>query len=226
MAKRVKMNIGDLANRVDPAVAALVVVDVQVDFCRAPGSSPEQDAAMDEMSIHLEHLIDVARAVEIPVIFIQTIHDWDSDSIVWRSRHGSLSPYEQELCKPGTEGAGFFRVEPRDRDVVVVKHRYDAFIGTELDAILTSLGRQAVVMTGVMTDVCVETTLRHAMCLDYLATIVSDCCESSTRERHEAALQRIAQSFGAVADSNEIAELWNSDTSQRIKAQLTAEPVR
>lgn len=220
------MTIGDLANRVDAAVAALVVVDVQVDFCRAPGASPEQHAAMEQMGIHLEHLVDAAREVEIPIIFIQTIHDRESDSIAWRTRHGALSPYEQELCKPGTEGAEFYRVAPRDGDVVVVKHRYDGFIGTRLDAILESLGRRAVIMTGVMTDICVETTLRHAMCLDYLVTVVSDCCESSTRARHEAALQRIAQSFGAVADSNEIVELWNPDTSERIKAQLAAQPVR
>ncbi|HVB01191.1 MAG TPA: cysteine hydrolase [Acidimicrobiales bacterium] len=220
------MNFEDLAYRIDPSLAALVVVDVQVDFCRGPGSSPEQGAAMEKMSINLERLIGTARLVEIPVIFIQTIHDLDSDSLAWRSRHGSLAAYEQELCKPGTEGAEFFRIAPSDGDIVVVKHRYDAFIGTEFESILESLGRRAVIMTGVMTDVCVETTLRHAMCLDYLATIVSDCCESATRERHEVALQRIAQSFGAVASSSEIAAVWNTGSREGIELPLAAEFAR
>ncbi len=220
------MGSGDLASRVDPAVAALVVVDVQLDFCRAPGAGPAQDAAMEKMSLHLERLVDAAREVDIPVIFIQTIHDQESDSIAWRTRHGSLSPYEEELCKPGTAGAEFFRVAPREREVVVVKHRYDAFVGTELDAILKSLGRTALIMTGVMTDVCVETTLRHAMCLDYLVTAVSDCCESVTRERHEAALERFRRSFGAVADSNEIVGIWNLDAAQRCATEFAAELAR
>jgi len=220
------MSFEDLAYRIDPSLAALVVVDVQVDFCRAPGSSPEQSAAMEKMSINLERLIATAHLVEIPVIFIQTIHDLDSDSLAWRSRHGSLAAYEQELCKPGTEGAEFFRVAPSDGDIVVVKHRYDAFIGTEFESILESLGRRAVIMTGVMTDICVETTLRHAMCLDYLATIVSDCCESVTRERHEVALARIAHSFGAVASSSEIASVWNTGSRERIELPLAAEPAR
>ncbi|HUY06951.1 MAG TPA: cysteine hydrolase [Acidimicrobiales bacterium] len=220
------MNFGDLTYRIDPSRAALVVVDVQNDFCRASGSSSEQDAAMEMMSIQLERLISEARSVEIPVIFIQTLHDLDSDSLAWRWRHGSLESYEQELCKPGTEGAEFFRVGPKDGDFVVVKHRYDAFIGTELDSILKSLGRQAAIMTGVMTDVCVETTLRHAMCLDYLATVVSDCCGSVSLERHEAALQRIAKSFGVVANSSEITEIWNPGRRERAELPLAAELAR
>lgn len=220
------MSFGDLADRIDPSRAALVVVDVQVDFCRAKGSSAEQDAAMEKMSIQLEQLIADARSVSIPVIFIQTIHDLESDSPVWRSRRGSSAPYEDELCKPETEGAEFFRVAPHEGDVVIVKHRYDAFVGTELDSVLKSLDRKAVIMTGVMTDVCVETTLRHAMCLDYLATIVSDCCEAASRERHEAALQRVAQSFGAVASSTEIVELWNPRIRATASIPLVAEPLR
>ncbi len=202
--------VDELADRVDPATSALIVVDVQVDFCRSPGSGPEQIAAMEQMSVHLERLIDRAHVVGVPVIFIQTIHDRDSDSTAWRTRHGSLEPYEHEPCKPGTPGAEFFRVAPRDGDVVVVKHRYDAFVGTDLAEVLGRLGTRSVIMTGVMTDICVETTLRHAMCLDFRVTVVSDCCESVTRDRHATALARIAKSFGLVADSNEIAELWNS----------------
>ena len=220
------MSFVNIVDRNDPSHTALVVVDVQVDFCHASGSSPEQITAMDKMAVQLEHLIGMARTVEIPVIFIQTIHDRDSDSPAWRTRHGSLASYEQELCKPGTAGAEFYRVAPSEGDFVVVKHRYDAFVGTELESILGSLGTKAVLLTGVMTDVCVETTLRHATCLDYLATIVSDCCESVTRERHETALQRIARSFGAVASSSELARVWNVATHEGIELPMAAEPAR
>ena len=214
------MGFGDLAYRCDPSRAALVVVDVQVDFCRPPEGRSGGGRAMEEMGDHLLALTTTAHAAQVPVIFVQTIHGTDSDSPAWRSRRGSLAPYERELCKPGTEGMEFFRVAPRDGDIVIVKHRYDAFVGTQLDEILKSLRREAVILAGTLTDVCVETTLRHAVCLDYMVTLVSDCCASTTVERHELALGRVSESFGSVADSLEIAAMWGSEPPGAVEPAL------
>ena len=206
------MGFGDLQYRCDTSRAALVIVDVQVDFCRPRDASAELLDTMVAMGVKLEGLIASARTASVPVVFVQTVHGVDSDSQAWRSRRGALAEYEREVCKPETEGVEFFRVAPEPGEAVIVKHRYDAFVGTELDAVLSSLGREAVILTGVMTDICVETTLRHAVCLDYLATMVSDCCAAATPERHELTLARVAQSFGSVASADEIASMWGAMT--------------
>jgi len=206
------MAFGDLEYRCDPARATLVLVDVQVDFCTdvtADGRRPRPQ--MEQMATRLVPLVEAARRAAVPVVFVQTIHDAASDSEAWRSRRGALVAYERELCKPGSEGAEFFAVAPVAGEAVVVKHRYDAFVGTELDVVLRALGREAVIATGVMTDICVETTVRHALCLDYLTTTVSDCCAAGDEEQHEGTLRRLARSFGLVASAAELAALWKVD---------------
>jgi len=206
------MVFGDLLHRCDPALSALVLVDVQVDFCTddLPGGRRPRPQ-MAQMASYLILFVATARAVGVPVVFVQTIHDEESDSLPWRSRGGEAARYDQELCKPWSEGAEFFRIAPAHGDLVVIKHCYDAFVGTELDDALRSLGRKAVIATGVMTGICVETTVRHAVCLDYLTTTVSDCCAAGSEEQHERALARISRSFGLVATAAEIARGWKVD---------------
>jgi nicotinamidase-related amidase len=205
---------GDLEHRTDPARAALVVVDVQQDFCaESPRSTPERDSAMIAMAARLNFLIDAARRCRVPVVFVQTIHDVSSDSAQWRSRRGSASAYADELCRPSSGGEEFYEIEPRPGEPVVVKHRYDAFVGTELDELLRRSGRDALIFAGTMTDICVETTLRHAVCLDYLATLANDCCAAATAEAHEATCRRVVGAFGLVASAETIAASWAATDS-------------
>ena len=69
-------------------------------------------------------------------------------------------------------------------------------------------GRAAIVATGCLTDICVETAVRHAVSLDYLVTVASDCCASFTTEAHGQALVRMERAFGRVVDSSAIASHW------------------
>ena len=80
-----------------------------------------------------------------------------------------------EICATGTWGAEYYRVQPTNDDCEVVKHRYSAFVGTTLEVILRSLARQTVVVTGVTTNVCVESTVRDAYMRDYRPLLVEDC---------------------------------------------------
>lgn len=203
------MAFGDLAYRCHPSRTALIVVDVQRDFCEAsPGLDKPVACDVDEAVGELASLIDAARAHEVPVVFVRTIHDRASDSVVWRARRRGLADYEHERCRPGTAGAEFYGVAPVDGEAVVVKHRYDAFLGTGLDQLLRARQREAVIVAGVTTDVCVETAIRHATNLDYLSTLAHDCSAAMTPDDHEQAVARIAQNFGLVATGKEIAALW------------------
>src|SRR5690606_5669825 len=83
-------------------------------------------------------------------------------------------------------------------DIVVTKPRYGAFHGTALELILRGRGVRTVVLTGVSTHVCVETTAREAFVRDYYTVVVSDGTAAYSQEEHEAALKIIDRFFGEV----------------------------
>jgi ureidoacrylate peracid hydrolase len=204
------MEFGDLAYRLDPERVALLVVDVQNDFCGPVSvTGVERDnTAMKQMAANLDELIPVARSVGVPVIFVRTVHDRLADSPVWRTRRSAMYPYEDELCKPGTDGIEFYCTPPLEGEAIVTKRRYDSFIGTDLDHLLHAANREAIVATGCLTDICVEAAVRHAVSLDYFVTVAADCCASFTTEAHGQALARMERAFGRVAGSAEIASHW------------------
>ena len=97
-----------------------------------------------------------------------------------RKRMGWDIPY----CRPGTWGAEFCKVAPQPGEIVVTKHRYDAFYGTDLEVILRTNKVQNLLFTGVATNVCVESTLRSAYMRDFPSVIVADCCAGLTAAMH------------------------------------------
>ena len=96
---------------------------------------------------------------------------------------------------------------PHPGDIVVSKHRYSGFYGTDLDVVLRGLGVKHLVFTGATTSVCVESTLRDAMYRDYTCLLLSDCVAEPIgndlpRSNHEATLLVTQLLFGWVTDSN------------------------
>jgi hypothetical protein len=94
----------------------------------------------------LNRLIDAARNVKVPVIFIQTLHSRWTNSAPWVQRIKGRGTGQESLlppvCSPGTWGADWFGVKPTEEDHVVAKHRYSAFVNTDLDLVLIPLGCQ------------------------------------------------------------------------------------
>ena len=82
------MAFGDLEYRLDPSRVALLVVDVQNDFCGPMSvTGVERDnTAMKEMAANLDELIPIARSAGVPVIFVRTVQDRLADSEIWRAR--------------------------------------------------------------------------------------------------------------------------------------------
>ncbi len=206
------MTIGDLDYRCDASRSALVVVDMQLDFCNPRGetSGPDFDA-MTAVVDRTNALIDGAHEAGVPVIFIRTNHDDATNTVAWLTRRGE--PRAKEKCVPGTPGVEFYGVTPTEVDFVVTKYRYSAFVGTPLEMTLHRLGRESVVVTGVATNACVQYTAAHALCLDFLVTIAEDCCTTSSKDRHAAAIDSMAGSIGLVAQSEQIAAIWEATSS-------------
>ncbi|MEO8611458.1 MAG: cysteine hydrolase [Chloroflexota bacterium] len=98
-------------------------------------------------------------------------------------------------------------LEPQAGDTVIYKHRFSGFFETDLDAILKAMNVKYLIVTGCTTSVCVESTIRDAMCRDYSCVALEDCIgepgrKSSSRMRHEASLLLIQRALGWVSTSD------------------------
>lgn len=197
------------ADLIMPERTALIVVDVQNDYCHPEGalaSNGSDVSAVKEMMPRLHGLIAAAREHDVPVIFIQTFHERATDSPAWASRSGRSS---MGVCRKGSWGAEFYEVAPRPEETVVNKHRYSAFIHTRLDSVLRSLRIETLIMTGVSTNVCVESTARDGFMLDYHIVLAEDACASYSRAAHEMTVENMKGYFGVVSSAAEVEKNWN-----------------
>lgn len=195
-----------------PEKTALIVVDVQNDFC-APGGFFDRVGHPLEM-VHgavdrLEALLPEARAAGVQVVFIKAIYDERHVSDAMRARHERMD-YPLDVCLSDTWGSELFRLAPQPEDFIVVKHRYSAFIDTELPLLLRSRGITSIILGGVASNVCVESTARDGFMLDYHVMVLADCSGTYSQELHDATMENIRRSFGVVADSRDLAAAWRA----------------
>lgn len=207
-----------LADKVRPAHTALVVIDVQNDFSAEGGfvaRGGRDVSQIPKMASRLRELIDHARRARVLLVFIRCSYSSEGNrylSDVWleqaaRRQGGgyTLTP----VCQDDTWGVEFYgNISPTSDDIVIVKHRYSGFHGTDLDLVLRSRGIRTVVLTGVSTHVCVETTAREAFVRDYYTVVVGDCCAAYSKAEHETALMLIDRFFGEVTGMDTLCSLW------------------
>lgn len=180
-----------------------VFIDLQARFCSADFDYVDRagEAAIDDVIGAVNGFLERYRASGRTPVFVRTHHDELSNSPVWEQKYeGGPVP-----CRPGSEGAAFAEaLEVRSSDVVVTKHRYNAFYGTPLDSYLSAHDISEVLVGGVATHVCVESAMRSAFDRDYDATVLADCTASAEPSAKAASLERIDGTFGSVAESGSI----------------------
>ena len=197
---------------------ALIIVDMQNDFCATDGfvAMGGRDVShVQEMAKRLPELIELARQADVLVVFVRCAYSTDDNrylSDVWLEqaarRQGSgytLAP----VCQEGTRGGEFYGdVRPAEGDIIVTKHRYSAFHGTDLEVILRSHGVRTVVLTGVSTHVCVETTAGRGI----RARLLYGGCRrrfgSLFAAGTETALKLIDRFFGEITTIDHLRRLW------------------
>ncbi|MBI4494124.1 MAG: cysteine hydrolase [Chloroflexi bacterium] len=192
---------GKLAQWLSAGPAAVIVVDVQNDFCHEEGASGRrgEDMSMAQAAAaRLEAFVEQVRPLGVSVVRIRTTHGPWTDAPSWVLRRREGAP---PVCREGTWGTEFYGFTPAEGDRVVTKHRYSAFIGTDLDLTLRSLGVKVLLIGGVATDVCVESTVRDGYMLDYHTITLSDCSGTYDQAAHDAALRTLDRYFGLVAES-------------------------
>ncbi|MCL5264790.1 MAG: cysteine hydrolase [Chloroflexi bacterium] len=212
--------LATLGAQVDPKHTAVIVVDVQNDFCARGGALDARGNDVSEVQVMvpvLASFIEEARRAGARIIWVRMLNtDWTT-SPSWRFRlHRADRQQMAPICAPDGWGQEYYQIRPATGEIEVFKHRYSAFVGTNLDLILRSMEIRTLIMTGVATNVCVESTARDGYMMDYYVVFIKDCTAAFTSEGHEATLKNIADYFGIVASSAEVIEAWKTlNYSQR-----------
>jgi ureidoacrylate peracid hydrolase len=200
-----------VAERLVPAHTALLVIDMQNDFCAEGGYIEavvgKNAAACRAVAAPIMDLVRAARAAAVPVFWVRADYRLEKLPAGMAARFAAQGN-GRICCEPGTWGADFHGVAPAPDEAVIDKHCYSAFIGTDLADRLRARGVRTLVFAGVQTNVCVETSLRDAYSLGFHVVAAADCAASHTAELHEATLKNVRFLFGDVLSGREIAALW------------------
>jgi ureidoacrylate peracid hydrolase len=203
------------SDRLASGHTALLIIDMQNDFCLAGygASRAGRDvSAAAEIVASIASLLAAARSggVTIAHVGLSTLADHRSDSGPWLAQRRRSSFSSERLCMEGTDGAAFItELSPAAGEWVVMKHRYSAFTGTNLDLLLRSRSIKTVVVTGVSTNACIESTARAAFELEYYVCVPPDCVASWDRRLHDATLANVNHRFGLTPSREEIVGVWD-----------------
>lgn len=180
----------------DPKKTAFIVVDMINEFCKPGGRMvlPGYEDLMPQQ----KGLVAAARANDVPVIWVVDSHrknmrrdrEW-----VKRTPHCLENTWATQVIDD---------LEPQENDITVVKHRYSAFFQTDLDLVLRDMLIEQIVVFGVVTNICVRSTVHDGFFLGYDIVVPHDACAATGPREHASTLYDIATHFGTVSDTDTV----------------------
>ena len=202
---------------VDPVSTALIIIDMQNDYVHRDGAVirhfrelsgcttvANEPTPAELMVPTILKLINEARLAGVTIIWVITLQAPWTETPYWQMGRGS--PTSED---PNWGIALYDGLAPRNNEPIVIKRRHSCFFSTDLDLILGLLKIERVIMTGVGTPYCVESSVRDAFSRGYQVITVSDATATREGEEHEAALDRITTAFGSVSTSAELIQAWH-----------------
>jgi nicotinamidase-related amidase len=165
---------------------ALLVIDMQNDFCRENGTLFVKQNQTIIPRIKRE--IELCRKARVPIIYTQDWHEPnDAEFELW-PKHCIRQSWGAEIVD---------ELKPAPRDLVVRKNTYSAFFKTRLDSSLRKLGIKTLILTGCITYFCVLFTAKDAHERGYRLIAKRDCLGFVSRKMHEFALDLMRHAFKA-----------------------------
>lgn len=206
----------------DPARTAVIVVDMQNDFV-APGGMFDAagiDISGGRATIEpIRRTLAAGRAAGVAVVYLRMEFRADFSDLGAADSPNAIkhrflgvgprddgAPTSSMLVRGTWNTAIVDELAPEAGDIVVSKQRFSGFYNTELDTILRGRGVRSLILTGVTTSICVDSTLRDAAFRDYQCLLLEDCCAepigaNAARSNHDATLLTTELLFGWVSDS-------------------------
>ncbi|VUC35680.1 unnamed protein product [Clonostachys rosea] len=189
---------------------ALLVVDMQNGFCHEKGSFARigMQSEPDSIIPQINELRSAFRAANLPIFFLRTSYNADYSNRRGRDRGDKIEQLHG-LIQDSWDADILNELTPEPHENIIDKTRFSGFFGTRLEEILKERGVNHVVMTGVGTDVCVESTARDAYQLNFGVTTVSDATGTCNKADHLAALHAL-RIFGGTSATAEVIEALHS----------------
>jgi ureidoacrylate peracid hydrolase len=202
---------------IDPRKAALLVIDMQEGFCHPEALMETSGIGTSNQRAVIPNvvkLVELARERGVPVFWSQQVH-FPED--VTRERRKSTIPGHMDKqsfapCLRGSWEVAFVpEMDVRDEDYVIEKHRASMFFETTLAAKLRMLGIEQVIVSGVTTEFCCETTIRDAYYRDMDVIVVRDCVAGPYPRFHEDTLAKVEMFWGALVSLDELPSRFIAD---------------
>ena len=199
--------------------SALIVIDMEKGFIDPASAHCIKGAAATIPACI--RATEIARSKGIPVFFVKR-HYRENGSDVESTRYGAWVKGGKSM-RPHTEGAMEPEgLAPKEGDYAIIKPRWSAFFGTELDLILRRLSVRRVILAGTTTPNCIRTTCYDANSLDYNVAVLTDCTSSQTEEIQRVNLADMER-MGAILMDTAAFEDYDEHTIPDLAAGILAE---
>jgi ureidoacrylate peracid hydrolase len=222
---------------IDPARSAVIVVDMENDFAAKGGMFDRAGvdiSGAQNVIAPTAKVLSAAREAGLKIIYLKMgyrpdLSDLGATDSVNRTRHLKFGVGQKIQAPDGRESRVLIRdtwdtdivpeLRPQASDIVLYKSRFSGFYQTDLDAMLKKLGIKYLIVTGVTTSICVESTVRDAMFRDYLCVLLKDCMSEPIghdlpRTNHEASLLNVEVLLGWVSDSEHFIKAFPVKTAK------------
>ena len=189
---------------INPQTSAVLIIDMLNDFLVEGGKMVLPGG--DHIVPNQKDVMDAARQINIPIIYVNDAHRpglREDREFLKRGQH----------CIEGTWGAKVIdALKPSADDIIVTKPRFSGFFETDLDLTLKDLGIKILIVMGVVTNICVRSTIHDAFFRGYKVIVPTDCVEATGPREQESSLYDIETHFGDLTDSRQIIKALSDGT--------------